>query len=399
MEHQLKFGAILIRGMAILLILGGLLWLAGCDVPVDAQVGGPGGVSAPVEVIPEVIPEGFQVTKSAEGIRLFKKTYKNGTPDFVQIVSLDQGASVELLHGSVTAERSGKGVFGGNDARFQSQSLKKFWNVASRLSDQVFCVTNGQFFYMPESPTRLTLPLKVDGQVITDGFGADQFIGKRLMLELWQGHADIRELSAENLYNSSAPDVIGGLSAEANRRAKDYTGRTFVGVQDRDRDGLHEILYVFNTRTARQVDADAVLRSFGAEKTMMLDGGGSTQLICQDENIITSERAIPQALAMIAGDLQVDITNAAVISEPSQDEGNSLEDRQLVVQEPAQTMPEQSFDAQPPTDQSASLGANTTQTAELVELGNPAYILIIIIPVGFLVLFFVTRIRRMEEDY
>ena len=35
---------------------------------------------------------------------------------------------------------------------------------------------------------------------------------------------------------------------------------------------------------------------------MMLDGGGSTQLVCQGETLIASDRYIPQALGVVAGD-------------------------------------------------------------------------------------------------
>ncbi len=381
------------------------LGLAGCDVPAEN--------AGPLLSQPDVIPQGFWQVKSTDGVKLYQKEYKNGTPDFVQIVHLDQGAAVELLHGAVTAERPGKGVFGGNDARIQSQSLQKFWNAATQLSDKVFCVTNGQFFYMPESPTRLTLPLKVDGNVITDGFGADQFIGKRLMLELWKGYADIRELNRENLYNSSAPDILGGLSVDANRRAKDYTGRTFAGVQDRNGDGIFETLYIFNTRTARQVDADAVLKSFGAQKTIMLDGGGSTQLLCEGQSVISSERLIPQALAVIASEVEFTetarVTNAVVIDAASDQQSSSAADSPVVESE-AQIEVQPVVDNLPQADELQAQAQVSTgidqQNASVeyaplkpVELDNLVVIPIIMIPVALIVLFIASRLRRPEEDY
>jgi hypothetical protein len=47
------------------------------------------------------------------------------------------------------------------------------------------------------------------------------------------------------------------------------------------------------------VDAAQVLRDFGAEQVMMLDGGGSTQLSCKGEDYVSSDRLIPQALGVI----------------------------------------------------------------------------------------------------
>ena len=271
----------------VIFVLSSLAWLA---VRADSR-----------SLQGDVVPDGFRLLKEVIGVRLFKKDYKNGTPDYVQVVQLDQGASLKLLHGKVTETRPGKGAFGGNDARILSQSLAKYWAGLNGQSASVFCVTNGQFFYMPESPTRLTLPLKTNGEVITDGFGADQFVGKRLMLELWPDHADIRELNGAALYASSAPEILGGLTVDANRRAKQRVGRTFAGVDDRDGNGLYETVMLFNTRTALQTDATSVLQSFGADKVMMMDGGGSTQLMCQGESIISSERLIPQAIAVFAG--------------------------------------------------------------------------------------------------
>jgi hypothetical protein len=143
--------------------------------------------------------------------------------------------------------------------------------------------------------------MKMDGKVLTDGYGINEYPGQKLMLEIWKDHLDIRELTAENLYNSTAPNILGGLMEQANKKSKFFLGRTFIGVDDRNGDGLYEILIIFNTLTARQVDAAQTLQSFGAEKVMMLDGGGSTQLRCKNQFLIESERLIPQAVGILPG--------------------------------------------------------------------------------------------------
>jgi hypothetical protein len=178
--------------------------------------------------------------------------------------------------------------------------LGQFWREISAASKEAFCVTNGQFFYMPESPTRLAFPLKVDGQVLTDGWGIKQYTDQKLMLEIWDDRADITPLSKEALYGSSAPNIIAGLTEEANKRAKVAVGRTFVGIGDQDGDGIYETVMMINTSIAKQVNVADVLRSFGADKVMMLDGGGSTQLICKGTSFISSNRPIPQAIAVLS---------------------------------------------------------------------------------------------------
>jgi hypothetical protein len=245
-------------------------------------------------------PPGFDLIRSGEGVALYRKDYSNGTPDFVQVVDLSRGAAVKPLHGPLREAREGQGVFGGPDARITSLSLGKFWQETAEMFADAFCIANGQFFYMPESPTRLPFSLKVGGEIVSDGYAKNEFPGQKLILELWADRADIRELSQESLYTSSAPDIVAGLSEDAGKRARHYTGRTFVGVNDQNGDGAFETVLIFTTRSARQVDAAEALRSFGADKVMMLDGGGSAQLICGGEALVASERLIPQALAVIA---------------------------------------------------------------------------------------------------
>jgi len=144
--------------------------------------------------------------------------------------------------------------------------------------------------------------------------GIDTYPDQKLLLALWPGKADIVDLSKESLYGTEAPDTLGGLTEEANKRAKFSVGRTFVGIDDRDGEDGFETILVFSTRTAKQTGAAAVLREFGADKVMMLDGGGSTQLLCKTGHYIRSDRPIPQALAIIAASPPK--INAEVVRKP-----------------------------------------------------------------------------------
>jgi hypothetical protein len=270
--------------------LGCLLFLTSIYYPARAASGG------------VVIPPGFRQIDSAVGIELYEKNYPGGSPDFVQVLDLSQGASLKPLHGNITDPGAGKGSYGGNDAHLRSKSLGAYWQELRAQEPSAFCVVNGQFFYMLEYPTRLPFPLKIDGQVLTDGYGILDFPDQKLMLELWPGKADIVPLSREALYASTAPDIIAGLTEEAPKAKKRYTGRTFIGLTGANEEGTFDTLMVFNTKTARQVDAASVLKSFGAQKVMMLDGGGSTQLLCRGKSYIYSDRLIPQAIGIVAGD-------------------------------------------------------------------------------------------------
>ncbi len=278
----------MVKKQFVLAIIVGLLLLAAPSGSAHADAGR----------LP--LPPGFSLLRSAPGVELYKKDYPNGSPDFVQVINLESGASIKLLHGPVVEPRPKKGVYGGADPRLGMKSLGSYWRETKAYDDNTFCVTNGSFFYMPESPTRLAFPLKVDGQVLTDGFAIQQHPDQKLMLELWADRADIIPLSQEALYGSSAPNIIAGLEEDANKRIKSSVGRTFVGIVDQDGDRAYETILLLNTETAYQSAAAEVLRAFGAAKVMMLDGGGSTQLICQGQDYVASERLIPQAIAVLA---------------------------------------------------------------------------------------------------
>jgi hypothetical protein len=218
--------------------------------------------------------------------------------------------------GEITDPGTGKGVYGGNNPKVERLLSKDFWQAFSASNDQAFCITNGQFFLLKDSPTTLPFPIKKDGKVLSDGYAIKEFPEQKLMLEIWPDRVDINNLTKEALYSSSAPDIIGGLTEDANKSAKKSVGRTFVGIIDQNQDQQYETVLIFSTKTAKQEDAGMVLKSFGADKVMMLDGGDSTQLICQDNAYISSERLIPQAIGVAAG-TKLKPTPTAVMTEPS----------------------------------------------------------------------------------
>lgn len=256
-------------------------------------------------VIPQGIPSGFYSIASDTGVALYRKDYSGGQPDFVQVISLNQGATVRLLNGAIVDQGLGVGPFGGNNPTFRRQSLQDAWNGLSAANTGAFCIVNGQFFSTNSDPTPLAFPLKKDGIIVSDGYGSlREFQGQLLMLEIWNDRADIRTLSKDALYQSSAPNILGGLDEKADKGVYTYTGRTFVGIDDADNDGKYEKIYIFSSKYARQVDAASALRSFGADKVIMFDGGSSTQLLCKNSTYIASSRTIPQTIGVIKGSNQ-----------------------------------------------------------------------------------------------
>ena len=340
-------------------------------------------------------PEGFKLIAEAPGVQLYRKSYNNGAPDYVQIINLSLGAQLVPLHGGIAEARPEKGVYGGSDPRFYSKSLQKYWAELTSLHPNAFCVTNGQFFYMPEYPTRLPFPLRLNNQVISDGYDLRGFPDQKLLLLLWSGKADIVPLERETLYNTLATHAVAGLSEDARKSPTKYVGRTFVGIDDRDGDGQSELVLVFSTRSARQKDAAAVLRSFGADRVMMLDGGGSAQLACQGVDYVASERLLPQVLGVVAAPIFDD----PLIERTSTEQmipinGESLESEQLIAQtdEVEINSPAPGADPQPAIapQQEAALYASP----DSLELENVIWVPASILPLAFILLLVVERMRR-----
>lgn len=243
-------------------------------------------------------PPGFYVVDAAVGVVIYQKDSPDGSIALVQIVNLSDGAVIELLHGDVTEPGEGEGIYGGDNPTFNSQPLQYFWDDFADANKDAFCVTNGQFFLNNDAPTPLAFPLKKDGSIISEGYGVEQFQDQQLMLEIWPDRANIAPLSRSSLYSSAAPTILGGLDETVGLGWQKPTGRTFAGIDDSDDDGSYETVLIFNSKTASQPEAANTLRDFGADKVMMFDGGGSTQLICNNTSYVTSDRKIPQAIGI-----------------------------------------------------------------------------------------------------
>lgn len=248
------------------------------------------------------IPYGFVELAKAEGVVLYKKDYSGGKPDYVHVINLNQGAKLKFLYGNIIETGNTDGAYGGNNPNIKRNTLRDFWNVFLKNNRNAFSISNGQFFSTNASPSPLAFPLKVDNIVISEGYGIHEYPEQKLMLELWGNRADIIYLSEFNFKNSTAPNILAGLSEYADKGVNIYTARTFIGIYDKNLDGMNEMILIFNSEWSTQADAASILRSFGAQKIIMLDGGGSTQLINQNKVIIYSQRTIPQSIGVLSGE-------------------------------------------------------------------------------------------------
>ena len=248
---------------------------------------------------PEDLSSDFTVVSQSGGTELY---HKDG--NYVQVIDLSKGAAIQLRNGYVTDPGSGKGAYGGNDPVLNRQTLNEAWAEFSGANPQSFCLTNGQFFRNDQASattTALAFPVKVKGAILTDGYAGDgEYPTEKMMLELWADQATIKDFDPTSFYSSKADEVIVGLKQDADKQVNTITGRTFVGVKDRDGDGIRETVLIFTSAQATQPQAAEALRYFGAGEVMMLDGGGSTQLICQGKTYIPSERTIPQTIGVIS---------------------------------------------------------------------------------------------------
>jgi|GEM_PF-1393168 len=254
---------------------------------------------APVQAVSP--PPGFYPLESQPGLEFFRKDYPGGTPDYVLVINLRRQTGLHLLHGEVIDPGSGQGAYGGDSPRFARQNLDSFWQGFNARHNRAACMVNAGFFSPDEDPTRLAFAVKTGGRILSEGYGRDEFPEQKLLLELWPERARIIPFNENAFKNSDAPQALVGLDEAADKNPSALTGRTFIGLADLDADGFARSVLIFTSKTTRQADAAEVLRAFGSKQIMMLDGGGSSQLLCSGQPQVYSDRTIPQAIGVSAG--------------------------------------------------------------------------------------------------
>ena len=248
------------------------------------------------------VPSDFYHVTSTPGAELFRKDYSGGAPDYVLVADL-RSIAVESSFGNLASSGIGGGPLGGDNPTFDRQSLSGHWSDATMNFGSPFAAVNGQFFSTASNPTSLAFSVRADDMTVSDGYGiTTEYPGQIRLLRINSGlgYAEIVDFTSSRLSDWRFDEAIAGLDVLANKGPYNYTGRTFLGIRDDNVDGLAETLIIFVSSSARQSDAAAVLADFGAHDQLMLDGGGSSQLIVEGTSHVSSSRSLPHALILVA---------------------------------------------------------------------------------------------------
>ena len=251
------------------------------------------------------VADGFAEVASDIGVKLYRKDYEGGQPDFVLVVDLEN-ARFESKAGPIASLAEGTGVFGGNNATIARSSLTGFWDsLSASLGARLFAAVNAGFFSTGADPTPLAFALRMGGSPISDGYGStSEYPGQIRDLNVRNGEnqAWIDGFSGGNLTASDvAPELAAGLDVDADKGPTNWVGRTFVGVRDAGGDGTYRTVLVFCSSLATQDWAEGILVGFGAAQQLMMDGGGSSQLVVEGETRVSSTRTIPHVFVAVAG--------------------------------------------------------------------------------------------------
>lgn len=239
---------------------------------------------------------GFTSVSDADGIAIWKKG-----ADYVQIVSPAEGAALRLLHGDVIPSD-------GAGTNFARRDMREWWEEWKTKEPSAVLLLNAQFFNT-NNPAKspLAFSAKIKG-IVYPGYGDETEYGsKKMILRLGGGSATIEKYDddAGSLYQLPDPDIIVGLKPDVSKSGNIRKGRTFIAATDGG-----DIL-IFTSPKATQRYAARILTVFGANrsKIMMLDGGGSTQLVHEGRLVIPSVkrgaapvlRKVPLAIGVVAG--------------------------------------------------------------------------------------------------
>lgn len=191
---------------------------------------------------------------------------------------------------SLTGELPGNGQVG-------QRSIQQFWQQATQQEVTAKVLINGTFFQSYDKPTGIAFGLKKDGQVVTYGYGLNEFPTLTTTVAWNQNSIAIAPYS-RSTFDGSMPNVVGALDVKAGKNADRYLPRTFIGAKQRRSDGTYQTALLLSSTSARQRDAAKILEDSGAEQMAMLDGGRSTGLVVNGQVLMQSKTKIPQVIGV-----------------------------------------------------------------------------------------------------
>jgi hypothetical protein len=280
------------------------------------------GVAAVLPLQAITIPAGFNLTNSWQGtgsggtgtaIRIYRKDFAGGQPDFVTVVDL-RFATLRSIIGGLGGVSPCSSV--GTRVLCTSSSggctSSSHWNAASGAGQGLRVLLNGTFFATGNNPAGIAFGLRQNGTIISYGYGvesnamdcanASEFPGNTFTFRFNNGtdQATTGNYSFAQFTDPAFPDLIGGLNPTCCKSPSSFVPRTMVGVRDDNADGKIETVLFYSSAFARLSDGNNTLRAFGATATMQLDGGGSTGLVVAGSQSIATTRPMPHAIAIYA---------------------------------------------------------------------------------------------------
>jgi Phosphodiester glycosidase len=224
-------------------------------------------------------------TSIAPGIKMWTNRSIKGNPHVIEI-DLSK-AELRSLSGKPTA-----------DGKVSQLNFSEF-ATANQQKKLPKVMINGTFFQEYDKPTGIAFGLKQNRQVITYGYGLNEFPDKTLTVTWSQGRISIDPYSRRT-FNGAMPNVVGLLAADAGKNADKPLARTFIGTKDLREDSAYRTVLLFSSTSASQSEATATLKKFGAEQVGMLDGGSSTGLMIDGKVIIQPKTKLPQAIGVFS---------------------------------------------------------------------------------------------------
>lgn len=240
------------------------------------------------------IPPGWTIVKSLNTVKIYKE---NNKENYMQVLDISKGATLELKQ-----EYAGLNQ---QKPAYNRYTIASWWNKASNPVSMV----NGQFFFV-WNPAPLSFPIRTNGSYIQ---GHDNTLTSNdRQLEIIWNTVDVFSYSLDRVKNGPNPLVLTGLSPYANKSATASVGRTFVCARYAGGQSPW-LMYIFTGRAETQASVRTKLQSWGCDvnnKTVMLDGGGSTALAystasglkvvngLSSANLQPENRPIPQILVV-----------------------------------------------------------------------------------------------------
>lgn len=267
-----------------------------------------GGITAPNQKTMElvtntpILPPGWTIVQSGKGVVLASRTYIRGaksSTDYVQLVDLAAGATIKLRQGNKAIATPALPSPAYPFQKLASASAPS-WYWDTHKSAKSFTMTNLQFFNFKNGT--LSFPLKDRGTIISCG-SANQEPNAKRKLGIKGSTIIVADYkTTQNTYNMVAanlisPTVIVGLHPDTPKFPSALIGRTYLACQN-------TTLLIYATSRANQAQARSVLTSEFAindANIIMMDGSGSTQLICRGTNYINSmdNRSIPSIIEVL----------------------------------------------------------------------------------------------------